>query len=95
MTNRKGLAAYNDGKNINVILYNTKILSIEILTNNITLNTGGYSTNHTKNCINDWLPEEYSVFQKNFEWYVSTPQGVVDFKDNMVLNINEGPKELV
>lgn len=82
--NRKGLEAFitEDGYKA-FKLYDTIILGIN--TKHILLNTNGFFTRHTKNCMNDNLPEGYKVFQKNYSWFVTTPTGFVPFKDEMVL----------
>lgn len=67
------------------ILYNTRIYYR--VGNDIMLNTSGWKTNHTKNCMNDLLPNGYRVFQKNFEWFVETPKKVLDFQDGIVLTL--------
>lgn len=43
----------------------------------ITLNAGGYYTVTTKKRINDSVP--VTVYQKNYDWLVSTNQGDVAF----------------
>ena len=75
-------------------LYNTNIVKIEHTDTgyiNIVLNSGGYRTNHTKNCMNDVLSQfDIKVFQKNFKWFFSIDNGNVtwDFEDGMNLGIN-------
>lgn len=51
-----------------VLLYNTVILS----ENNgyITVNNGGYPTVTTKDRINKFIDKRYTLFQKDFEWYI-------------------------
>ena len=82
-----------DGSTIHK-LYNTDIVKIEYDSTgflNIVLNSGGYKTNHTKNCMNDALDRfGVKVFQKNFKWFFSIDNGNVtwDFEDGMNLGIN-------
>tara|TARA_R110000850_G_scaffold63085_4_gene142911 strand:- start:754 stop:1020 length:267 start_codon:yes stop_codon:yes gene_type:complete len=87
MKTRKGLTKINtDGMTDMYQLYDTVILSTNGLF--IKLNTDGFRTNHTKNCMNDNLPLGFRVFQKNFEWYVDTPETKdIPFEDEMVLSI--------
>lgn len=87
MKNRKGLYVRVEDFSTIYRLYDTDILTRGITT--FVLNSGGWRTNHTKNCMNDNLPDEYYVFQKDFIWYLKTPNEVVDFVDNMVV-IYEG-----
>ena len=75
---RKGLSYVNTydtaGENLKLgVLYNTEIF--REAQGKITLSNGGWSTNHTKNCMNDLLPQGFYVFQKDFKWYLSDPQG--------------------
>ena len=82
-TNRKGLSVVlYDNKTI-AQLYSTIIFIRE--GNNIKLNSGGWRTRHTKNCINDLLPARLSLYQKNFEWYLYDKMNdhTIDFTDNM------------
>jgi len=84
--NRKGLSDYTDSNgDLCFKLYNTVILRFN--EGMIELNSGGWNTNHTKNCINDLLPSGYKLFQRDFVWYVNTPQGVIDFRDGMQFNV--------
>ena len=64
-------------------LYNTIIFIRE--GNNIKLNSGGWRTNHTKNCINDLLPARLHLYQKDFEWYLydKINDHTINFEDNM------------
>ena len=84
---RKGLSVVNQGSSLVAQLYQTVIL--EIVDNDIMiLNSGGWRTNHTKNCINDLLPNGYHLYQKDFEWYLTTPNsGDMPFTDNMRISI--------
>ena len=66
---RKGLSVWNVGDKEYHRLYNTII--VERDGDKVTLNTGGWKTNHTKNCMNDFLSRfGFKVYQRNFEWYV-------------------------
>ncbi len=50
---------------------------------------GGWKTNTTKSRLNAILREHgngESVYQKNFEWFVSTKDGDVEFNDGIKLN---------
>ncbi len=52
----------------------------------IVLNTGGWRTNTTKNRMNQASNQfglGYSVFQRNFDWWVECPDGTVTlFSEN-------------
>jgi len=65
---------------------------IATITNNgIELFDGGWQSNTTKSRLNA-LCDEFAygcrVFQKNWEWFVSTRSGTVDFDNGITLNFN-------
>ena len=74
MRQRKGLSVWNVGNKEYYKLYDTVIVIAEHLENGSTrirLNNGGWKTNHTKNCMNDFLKRfGFKVYQKDFVWYV-------------------------
>lgn len=86
MRKRKGLSIIHDTFASTLIfrLYNTNILIDN--GHEIILDSGGWETNHTKNCMNDNLPDGWSVFQKNFNWFIKTNSGIIEFNDKMVIN---------
>jgi hypothetical protein len=51
-----------------IILHDTVIL--EQKEENIILNNGGWTTRTTKERINTFLPNQYYISQKDFEWYL-------------------------
>ena len=85
MKQRKGLNVVSTNTGLIAQLYATRIL--ERKSDSIVLNSGGWKTNHTKNCINDLLPTGYHVYQKDFKWHVVTPSGELDFTDNMEIKL--------
>lgn len=56
----------------------------------VTLNSGGWETVTTKRKMNQASIQfglGYSVYQKDFEWFVDLPSGeTVPFKDNMTFD---------
>ena len=48
---------------------------------NVSINNCGYWTNTTKQILNEILHEfiGYGLYQKNFDWFVSTAQGDVEY----------------
>jgi len=71
--NRKGLSVWNVGDKEYHKLYDTVIVDFnhDDEGRTVTLNTGGWKTNHTKNCMNDFLGRfGFGVYQKDFVWYV-------------------------
>lgn len=88
MKKRKGLSSHVvDGLTM-LKLYDTVVLSIN--DKYMKLNTGGFKTNHTKNCMNDNLPEGYKVYQEKFTWYLKEPNGgSKTFEDDMVIEFKK------
>lgn len=87
MRKRKGLVTvfFNESRVFKAQLYDTVIFQSRA--DSITLNSGGFKTNHTKNCINDLLPSGFRLYQKDFEWLVDTPYTkALPFIDNMELH---------
>ena len=85
---RKGLSVWNIGNKEYYKLYDTVIVIAEHLedgSTRIRLNNGGWKTNHTKNCMNDFLRRfGFKVFQKDFKWYVRGKEVPFEFETDMV-----------
>ena len=85
---RKGLNVWNIGNKEYYKLYDTVIVIAEHLedgSTRIRLNNGGWKTNHTKNCMNDFLRRfGFGVFQKDFKWYVRGREVPFEFETDMV-----------
>ena len=85
---RKGLSVWNIGNKEYYKLYDTVIVIAEHLedgSTRIRLNNGGWKTNHTKNCMNDFLKRfGFKVFQKDFKWYVRGREVPFEFETDMV-----------
>ena len=74
MRQRKGLSVWNVGDKEYHRLYDTVIVDYnhDSEGRTVTLNTGGWKTNHTKNCMNDFLKRfGFKVSQMDFVWYVT------------------------
>jgi hypothetical protein len=83
----KGLSVVTHNNIIVAKLYDTKIVISE--GNKVTLNSGGWLTNHTKKCMNLVLANSYlNVSQKKGQWFV-TFKGTttVPFEDGMTVTI--------
>ena len=81
----KGLSVVKDGERTLAQLYNTLILKRS--GNEITLNTGGWFTMHTKKCMNLVLADfGYYVKQVKGVWSVRTRDGkhVATFNSNSI-----------
>ena len=85
---RKGLSIFNIGDKEYYKLYDTVIVIREIQadgSHRIRLNHNGFKTNHTKNCMNDFLRRfGFKVFQKDFKWYVKGRELPFEFETDMV-----------
>ena len=88
MRKRKGLSVWNIGNKEYYKLYDTGIVIAEHLedgSTRIRLNHNGFKTNHTKNCMNDFLSRfGFKVFQKDFKWYVRGKEIPFEFETDMV-----------
>jgi hypothetical protein len=84
---RKGLNVWSIGNKEYYKLYDTVIVIAEHLedgSTRIRLNNGGWKTNHTKNCMNDFLRRfGFRVFQKDFKWYVRGRELPFEFETSM------------
>ena len=80
---------YNNNTNCStIVLHRTAIAVYDHNTQAVKLNTGGWYSNTTKSRLNAILSEvKYgcSVFQKNWNWYVSFNRQTQDFIDGMIL----------
>ena len=88
MRQRKGLNVWNVGNKEYYKLYDTVIVIAEHLedgSTRIRLNHNGFKTNHTKNCMNDFLSRfGFKVYQKDFVWYVKGRELPFEFETDMV-----------
>ena len=80
---------YNNNTNCStIVLHSTAIAVYDHNTQAVKLNTGGWQSNTTKSRLNAILSEvKYgcSVFQKQWNWYVSFNRQTQDFIDGMIL----------
>ena len=85
---RKGLNIFSIGNKEYYKLYDTVIVIAEHLEDGnvrIRLNHNGFKTNHTKNCMNDFLRRfGFKVYQKDFKWYVRGRELPFEFETDMV-----------
>ena len=81
--------SYNNNTNCSsVYLHGHQIATIDHHTNAVKLSSCGWETNTTKSRLNAILSEVKSgcsVYQKDFNWFVSYADQVVSFFDNMIL----------
>ena len=76
-----------NGYDITAILYDTVIYRQK--ENEFQLKDGGFKTGHTKNCMNDLLPDGYFINQRKGQWLLTTPDGIIDYKNNMTVRVYE------
>jgi len=92
-SNSNTVVEYNSNTNCStVVLHRTAIAVYDHNTNALKLNSGGYTTNTTKsrlNAILQGLIAGASVYQKQFDWYLSYNNQTVDFWDGMILSGGE------
>ena len=88
-SNSNTFVEYNSNTNCStVVLHRTAIAVYDHNLKAVKLNTGGWHSNTTKSRLNAILQEvKYgaSVFQKNFNWFLSYNNQTVDFFDGMIL----------
>ena len=88
-SNSNTFVEYNESTNCStVVLHRTAIAVYDHNTQALKLNTGGWHTVTTKsrlNAILQGLISGASVFQKNFDWYLSYNNVTHDFNDGMIL----------
>jgi len=53
----------------------------------IRLDSHGYRTSTTKERINRHLPGGYRLYQEDYDWYLSTPDGDREFTDGMTIHV--------
>lgn len=80
------LEVYNNaGKRQFIRLHDTNI--IEYKDNKIILNSEGYQTHTTKKRINNFLPKNVYLYQKNWQWYIEDTRNdkkiVTEFYDGI------------
>ena len=59
--------------------------------NDVVLDTGGWLSLTTKERLNQFIPLRYSIYQRNFEWFVldSMAGRTFEYFDGCVLNQND------
>ena len=80
---------YNENSNCsNVFLHGHNIATVDHATKSVKLSSCGWETVTTKSRLNAILQEVktgFSVFQKNFDWFLNGQGRTVDFFDGMIL----------
>ena len=88
-SNSNTFVEYNSNTNCStVVLHRTAIATYDHNTQALKLNTGGWHSNTTKSRLNAILQGIIgcaSVYQKQFDWYLSYNNQTVDFWDGMIL----------
>ena len=70
-----------------VVYHNTAIVNFD--ERSIRLNSGGWRTKKTKDDMNrasNQFDLGYTVFQKDFDWFVATAGETIPFVDHMCIN---------
>ena len=80
---------FNESTNCsNVFLHGNMIATVDHGTHSVKLSSCGWDTPTTKSRLNAILQEVktgFSVFQKNFDWFLNSRGQTVDFFDGMIL----------
>lgn len=87
-TTKKG--AYRDVvveyKDLTIYYYHQSPVVVKSVEGDLSISSCGYKTSTTKQRINQYLPKGFRVYQEDFDWYLSTPDGEKDFEDGMKLD---------
>jgi hypothetical protein len=76
----------DEGGTITVVLHSTPVVEY-FPTGLIVLRSGGHRTTTTKQRINQLLPAGWSLYQKDYGWYLRAPDGEVqDFFDGIAIH---------
>ena len=67
-------------------LHDTNIVTF-LKGNKIRLDNGGWQTPTTKKRMQDWLPKNWLLYQKNWQWLIDTPTGTIKYKNNMEIEL--------
>jgi len=67
------------------IFYHNTAIVIKTDDGFIRLSNGGWGTKSTKQRINLHIPSGYKVYQEQGDWYISTPDGDIDFYQGIAL----------
>jgi hypothetical protein len=84
---------YNENGVTKLIHHSTAIVKHNHLNQTIELNNDGYFSKTTKDRMNDYFNEnglnQYGVYQKNFNWFVLTPnnnhKNPLEYKNGMII----------
>ena len=86
------MVSYNTNTNCTEVrLHGNLIATVDHATNAVKISSCGWHTPTTKSRLNAILNEVKwgcKVFQKQFDWYLSTNNQTVDFWDGMILSHN-------
>ncbi len=85
---KKATKVYLDENYIIVKLYSTEIVKLN--SREVILNSGGWSTNTTKNRINQSLTENginMSVYQDNRQWFIRYNNEDIEFVDGICIKL--------
>lgn len=77
----------DDSGRVVVTYHTTPVVTVD--GHNVTLRSGGWRTATTKSRMNqtaNQLGLRFNVYQKDWDWFVSTPDGVIPFTDGMTFH---------
>lgn len=82
--NNTRLTEYMDGTRV-LRLHATDIIKWQ--GNKVILNSGGFQTHTTKQRLNQYLPGNIRVYQKDYNWYIEKDGKTSDFSDNIEIDL--------
>lgn len=73
-----------DGRTVH--FYHQSPIAVEGVSGAYRFSHCGWDTSTTKQRLNRYLPSGYRVYQEDHDWYLSTPDGEVEWNNPMYLN---------
>lgn len=69
-----------------VHFYHQSPIAVTFPDDSVRVSSCGWKTSTTKERLNRYVPRGYHIVQRDFDWYVKTPDGDrIDFRDGMIL----------
>lgn len=91
MLGRKATTVSTENGVMKVVYHETVVAAFNKKTHTVTLNSGGYRTATTRTRMNQAANQfgwNFTVFQKDFKWFVKYPGGNVGpFSDGMCFSV--------
>jgi len=89
-TTRKG--AYRDVvvkyKGNTYFFLHQNLIMVKLSPSRFMISNAGYKTKLTKKTLNGMLPSGLKIKQRDYDWYIDTGDGMLDFYNGMTIDIN-------